>query len=1085
MEYINISHKREYEYKIHAVSSEQHESYSVFNVQRDKGHWSSRKSDENIQEYIILDFQSAVTIDFIEMTASPGGARNFPHDFRFEGSLDNSSWMVIHTEKKLELDDAPYRLDIPLTLVRYLKILIISSHQQDGKYYSEIGRIRAGIAGIAEIKASSAASTDHGAECLLAGSPESYWESEPKSHAVKETISIDLGKIFHVNRIILGSAARGFPENIFIETSSDNNVWMPLLEEKNFKAQVNKKYFWNTDITPARYIRIEAKGTKYPEGKYGIQLTQLEISAAAFNPFHTHNIGDLTPYSSIFQAGIVRFAKDGDDAPGTAVQANDRRLRDATTIFKGIVQLAEDGDHSQGLAVQSSDSRLKPATDLKYGTVRLAHNRETKAGSVVQGNDSRLQEATSGNFGIVKLCPDGMYKDNAAVTGNDKRLHKATVESFGICKLAGDGSVAQGTVVQANDRRLRNATSEYPGIIELAEDGEAGAGVAVQGNDRRLKDATTTAKGIVELADDGEERAGVAVQGSDRRLKDATTSAKGIVELADDGEDKPGVVVQGNDRRLKDATIAAKGIVELAEDGENKAGVVVQGNDRRLKDATTTAKGIVELADDGENKPGVAVQGNDRRLKDATTTIKGIVELADDGENKPGVVVQGNDRRLKDASTTAKGIVELAEDGENKAGVAVQGNDRRLKDASTTSKGIVELAEDGENKAGVVVQGNDKRLKDATTTAKGIVELAENGEDAPNVAVQGNDRRLKPATEKDPGIITLAKNGESRPGYAVQSTDERLADARPPLPHEHDYAGRIHDFSGHSGTLAIHGSKHETVSEITPPSDGSAIIHAKNVSPDPGSIGVAGIAGASSEKNSGSYGVMGHGGHVGVRGQSSGGTGDDDKGCGVLGLSRFGAGGVFSSEHDFSLVADGFGNVKRYDGTVGMTGNGDALYVSGTSEFHGRMHIFNKQDSDRSAFPANMVEIFEVDDAEYVSPGDLLVVSEAGKSVLSRARQEYHPGVIGVVSGNPTIIINNCGKEKKVYPVALTGTAFCRIDARKKPVRPGDLIVTAETPGCGMSGTIDSFDKIGTVIGKALDSLDDGINVIPVFISHK
>ena len=230
---------------------------------------------------------------------------------------------------------------------------------------------------------------------------------------------------------------------------------------------------------------------------------------------------------------------------------------------------------------------------------------------------------------------------------------------------------------------------------------------------------------------------------------------------------------------------------------------------------------------------------------------------------------------------------------------------------------------------------------------------------------------------------------------------------------------------------------------------------------------------------------MGHGGHVGVRGQSSGGTDDENRGCGVLGLSRFGAGGVFSSEHDFSLVADGFGNVKRYDGTVGLTGNGDALYVSGTSEFHGRIRIFNRQENDRSAFPANMVEIFEVDDAEYVSPGDILVVSEGGKSVLSRARQEYHPGVIGIVSGNPTIIINNCGKEKKVYPVALAGTAFCRIDARKKPVRPGDLIVTAETPGCGMAGSIDSFEKIGTVIGKALDSLDDGINIIPVFISHR
>ena len=69
--------------------------------------------------------------------------------------------------------------------------------------------------------------------------------------------------------------------------------------------------------------------------------------------------------------------------------------------------------------------------------------------------------------------------------------------------------------------------------------------------------------------------------------------------------------------------------------------------------------------------------------------------------------------------------------------------------------------------------------------------------------------------------------------------------------------------------------------------------------------------------------------------------------------------------------------------------------------------------------------------------------------------------------------------------MALAGTVLCKVDARKRPVRPGDLIVTAETPGCGMAGTIDSFEKTGAVIGKALDALDDGINAIPVFISHR
>ncbi|OHD71248.1 MAG: hypothetical protein A2W19_10730 [Spirochaetes bacterium RBG_16_49_21] len=1083
MEYIDISHKRDYECTIHEASGEEHESCSALNILRDAGYWQSRKSDENKPEYIILDYKDEIVIDHIELSASPSGAATFPRDFRFEASLDGTYWRIIHAEKNLELEGTVYRIDIPLSRIRFLKFFIISSRNNEGSFYSEIGRMCAGISGIQEIRSSSSMAGS-GPENLLVEEPGSYWESATKTHPAKETLSIDLGGVYHINRIILGSGPSGFPENFHIETSSDNHIWTLLFEEKNFKAQENKKYFWNTDITPARFIRFEAKGVKCRNGQYGVQVWALEISAASFNPFHIHNIGELTPYASIFQPGITRLAKNGEDAPGTAVQANDRRLQDATTIFKGIVQLAENGDVRDGMAVQASDSRLKQASELKPGIVRLAHDRETKAGAAVQGNDSRLLEAGVDNFGIVKLCPDGMYKHNAAVTGNDPRLQKATEQSYGICKLAPDGGDTQSTAVQAHDKRLREATTNFKGIVELAEDGEASPGVVVQGNDKRLKEATTITKGIVELAEDGEDSPGVAVQGNDRRLGDAAENAKGIVRLAKNGEEKPGAAVQGNDRRLKPATTVTKGIVELAENGENKPGVAVQGSDRRLRDATENHKGIVRLSQNGEEKPGAAVQGNDHRLKPATTISQGIVELAEDGEDSPGVAVQGNDRRLRDATENSKGIVELAVDGEEKAGTAVQGSDRRLRDATTVSKGIVELAEDGEDLPGVAVQGNDRRLRAATTISPGIVELAEDGEDSPGAAVQGNDRRLKPATEDGQGIVMLAKNKESRPGSAVESTDARLADARPPLPHDHEYAPLVHAYGSHEGTISIRASKHETVAEIAPPSDDSAVIHAKNESADSGSIGISGVAGVSTANNIQSYGVFGHGGRIGVRGQSPGYTDGKARGCGILGISRFGAGGVFASEHDYSLYADGYGSLHRYDDSVNLSGNGDALYVNGKSVFNGAIHITKSLESDTRSIPANIVELFEVDDAEYISPGDILVAGESGKSILSRSRTEYNRSAIGVVSGNPAVVINNSGTEKKICPVALAGAVLCRIDARNAPIRPGDLVVTASTPGCGMAGKIDSLEKIGTVVGKSLDFLDDGIGLVPIFITH-
>jgi hypothetical protein len=414
--------------------------------------------------------------------------------------------------------------------------------------------------------------------------------------------------------------------------------------------------------------------------------------------------------------------------------------------------------------------------------------------------------------------------------------------------------------------------------------------------------------------------------------------------------------------------------------------------------------------------------------------------------------------------------------------VAVQGNDRRLRDATTRAKGIVELAEDGEDAPNVAVQGNDRRLRDATTLAKGIVELAEDGEDVAGVAVQGSDRRLRPATPERPGIVQLAREGEHRKGLAVQADDPRLDDPREPLPHSHEYAPRSHEFDSHSGTISVAAVRDEAFSGITPPSAGSAVVSGRNDSPGEGAVGVLGVSLPPDDKFRHAYGVLGHGRFTGVRGQSGGNAGTGAKGCGVLGISRFGAGGVFASEHDFSLVADGYAAISGYDNTAGLIGNGDALRVNGRSEFTGVIDLRGRAKG--SAFPANIVEMFEIEESEFIHSGDLLVVSDAGNSVLARSHGSYTRSVVGVVSGNPALVMQNSGIERKAYPVVLAGRTLCRVDARARAVKPGDFIVTSDTPGCGMAGDIDSFGKIGTVIGKALDGLAEGIGLIPVFISR-
>jgi hypothetical protein len=1099
---------------VSAASGEADSSHKADNLLSNSGSWTTRKTDSPQNDFVIIDYKEPCSVSSIVITAVQPDL--LPQDFRLEGSIDGKIWKILHTEKNFVSDETAIQLQIPLTSLRYLKLFISRAALKAGKYGCELSRLEAGIAGIRETTVSSSSSSEKGASALFDNKSDTLWESALKTSAGKETADFDLGQLFLLNRIdIRSTALEGFPENFSLQASSDGKVWIHMADEKKFKAEKNHTYSWTLDGVNARYLRFECTAVKTGDNSFCVRIGGFSIFAAQIDDAHCHSSAGNPSHASVFQGGIVRLAKDGEDTKGAAVQASDRRLRDGSTLFKGIVQFADNGAALKGLAVQASDDRLKLAEETRPGIVKLAYDGERKAGSVVQGNDSRLKEATDKSNGIVRLCPDGAFSDTGVVRGSDSRLKNATVSSAGIIRLADDGENNPLCAVQGNDRRLKDASTSAKGIVELAEDGESKQGLAVQSNDKRLKDASTSAKGIVELAEDGENTALTAVQGNDSRLKDATIEAKGIVRLADDGEDAPKAAVQGNDCRLKNASTSAKGIVELAEDGEDRPDVAVQGNDRRLKnatekqkgimrfasdgeavalaavqgsdkrlkDATTISKGIIELAEDGEDRPNVAVQGNDRRLKDAGTAAKGIVELAEDGEDRPDVAVQGNDRRLKDASTAAKGIVELAEDGEDRPNVAVQGNDRRLKDATEHTKGIFRFASDGEAAALAAVQGNDKRLKDASTISKGIVELAEDGEDNKGVAVQGNDRRLKDATEETAGIVRFAKNGENRKLSAVQSDDQRLGDARRPLPHNHDYAPLTHDFNSHTGLISIQEDRAQEFRGLTPPPSKGSVIFAENRSEQKGAAGITAVVNPSGKKNEHAYGVVGHSPFVGVRGQSAG-NGGSVRGAGMIGISRFGAGGLFSSEHDYSLVVDGFGKITGYDDSLELSGEGKAMLVHGDSVIRGSIAFesFGKKKSDH---PRSICEYFLVDNQDYISPGDILSVSEAGEGVLTRSQTKYQKSVIGIVAGNPTVSLNNSGEQEKIYPVVLCGKALCRVDARKTPIRPGDLIVTSDTPGCGMQGKIDSFDKIGTVIGKALESLNDGIGTIEVFIMHQ
>ncbi len=113
-------------------------------------------------------------------------------------------------------------------------------------------------------------------------------------------------------------------------------------------------------------------------------------------------------------------------------------------------------------------------------------------------------------------------------------------------------------------------------------------------------------------------------------------------------------------------------------------------------------------------------------------------------------------------------------------------------------------------------------------------------------------------------------------------------------------------------------------------------------------------------------------------------------------------------------------------------------------------------------------------DAE--NPGDLLV-----------SRTAYDRTVAGIVSGangiNPGFTLVQEGTETEgQFPVALSGRVYAWADASQHSIVPGDLLTTSEIPGHAMKVTDHTLAN-GSVIGKAMSSLDEGKGLVLVLVS--
>ncbi len=204
--------------------------------------------------------------------------------------------------------------------------------------------------------------------------------------------------------------------------------------------------------------------------------------------------------------------------------------------------------------------------------------------------------------------------------------------------------------------------------------------------------------------------------------------------------------------------------------------------------------------------------------------------------------------------------------------------------------------------------------------------------------------------------------------------------------------------------------------------------------------------------------VANDGGKAGVFGAS-------DIGAGVLGYSRDPGSPAIFAFGGFRAIALGKPLAGLFDGNVQINGN---LQVAGDILLPG----------------ADFAENFDIADSEIAVPGTVMVIADDGS--LHPCAEPYDKKVAGVISGagafKPGVVLDGRESENPRAPIALVGKVYCKVDADIAPIRIGDLLTTSSTPGHAMRAE-DLLKAFGSVIGKALRSLESGQGLVPVLIA--
>jgi hypothetical protein len=379
--------------------------------------------------------------------------------------------------------------------------------------------------------------------------------------------------------------------------------------------------------------------------------------------------GDVVPYATTDESGVVILAEDGEEVSGEVVQANDVRLSnpreplahvhptsditsglfsadrlgtgtaDNTKVLRGdLTWAAESGGVNTASNVGVSGVgvfKQKVGVDLEFKKISAGSNRITIVDDT--GNDEVDLDVVQANLDHGSI--GGLSDDDHTQYHNDTR---------GDARYYTQTQLDTALNLKVDTSRTINTTSPLSGGGDLSAD-----------RTLSVSAATTTTTGVVELATDGENAASVVVQGNDARLSDSRTPLSHVHAAADvtsgtfdtarlgSGTADDNALLIGDSTWLRSTT--AKAVVKINTGGTALEMAVLAESDITNLTTDLAAKALASrLINTTAPVTGGGDLSADRTIvvSAATTTTTGVVELATDGENASLVVVQGNDSRL-------------------------------------------------------------------------------------------------------------------------------------------------------------------------------------------------------------------------------------------------------------------------------------------------------------------------------------------------------------------------------------------------------------------------------------------------------